>query len=57
MSAEQVKWAALKDLGVDLTQYLCALAVAKPDQHFKIDTGAAPPSVHLELPPVRSRAT
>lgn len=48
--AEQAKYAALKDMGVDLTQYLCALAGAKPDQHLKIDTGAVPPSVHVEIP-------
>lgn len=56
LNAEQAKYAALKEMGVDLTQYLCALAVAKPDQHLKIDTGAAPPSVHLELPPARTQA-
>mmetsp|Transcript_58670 Transcript_58670/g.116492 ORF Transcript_58670/g.116492 Transcript_58670/m.116492 type:complete len:145 (+) Transcript_58670:1345-1779(+) len=53
LSAEQAKYTALKELGVDLTQYLCALAVAKPDQHLKIDTGASPPTVHLELPQTR----
>merc|ERR1719486_645973 len=48
---EVKKCEALKDLGVDLTAYLCALAAERPDQHLKIDaTGAAPPAVHLELP-------
>lgn len=48
---EVKKCEALQALGVDLTQYLCALATVKPDQHLKIDaTGASPPAVHLELP-------
>lgn len=55
MSAERAKYKEFKDLGVDLTQYLCALAVAKPDQHLKIDTGAVAPAVHLELPPSRAK--
>jgi len=40
---------ALKEMGVDLTQYLCAMAVVRPDQHLKIDTAVAP-NVHVELP-------
>jgi len=47
---EHKKYEGLKALGVDLTQYLCALATLKPDQHLKIDTGTTPPQVHLELP-------
>jgi hypothetical protein len=48
--SEVKKCEALKELGVDLTAYLCAQAALKPDQNIKIDsTGAAPPAVHLEL--------
>lgn len=48
---EVKKCEALKELGVDLTAYLCALATVKPDQHIRVDAGgAAPPAVHLELP-------
>lgn len=46
---EQKKHEGLKALGVDLTQYLVALAAARPDSHLKIDSNT-PPSVHLELP-------
>merc|ERR1719159_846280 len=49
---EVKKCEALRELGVDLTQYLCAQAAIRPDQHLKIEhaTGAAPPAVHVELP-------
>jgi len=49
IAEEQKKYVGLKELGVDLTQYLCAQAEARPDQHLKIDTGATP-HLHLELP-------
>jgi len=52
--AEELKmYEGLTKLQVDLTQYLCALAEKKPDQHLKIDTGAgngAQTAFHLELP-------
>merc|ERR1712224_69299 len=51
---ELKKMEGLKQLGVDLNPYLCALASVKPDQHLKIDAnGPNPPTLHLELP--RSR--
>ncbi|KAG8463694.1 hypothetical protein KFE25_003967 [Diacronema lutheri] len=46
-------------LGVDLTQYLVALATAKPDAHLRIDTAggqpaggqlSGPPHLHVQLP-------
>jgi len=40
---------SLQKLGVDLTQYLCVTAQRPPDQHIKVE-GAAPPSLHLEVP-------
>jgi len=49
IAEEQKKYAGLKDLGVDLTAFLCAQAQVQPDQHLKIDTGATP-HLHLELP-------
>jgi len=54
-AAELQKYETLKGLGVDLTQYLVALATARPDSHLKIDSNTAP-SVHLELPPTMRRA-
>jgi len=47
--AEQKKYESLKALGVDLTQYLVALAAARPHSHVKIDSNTTP-SLHLELP-------
>jgi len=47
--AQTARYAALKDMGVDLTAYLCAMAVAQPDQHLKIDSSVTP-NVHVELP-------
>lgn len=53
---EVAKLEAMARLGVDLTQYLTALASAKPDTHLRIDSaggnGAQPyvPNVHLSLP-------
>ena len=44
--AEAKRHGALKGLGVDLTKYLVALAAAKPDQHLRIDSAAAP-AVHV----------
>jgi len=51
-AAELRKYEGLKNMGVDLTSYLVALATATPDQHIKLDAGggANPPIVHLELP-------
>jgi len=46
---EHKKYEGLNGLGVDLTQYLVALAATRPDNHLKIDSNT-PPSVHLELP-------
>ena len=40
----------LKTLGVDLTQYLCVSAQKEPDQHIRVDSGAAPTALHLEVP-------
>ena len=40
----------LKAMGVDLTQYLIANAAVRPDQHIRFDSGAVPPTVHVELP-------
>jgi len=47
---------ALKDLGVELTQYLCVSAQKEPDHHIKVDGGAgvAAPALHLELPRSKS---
>lgn len=48
---ELKKFEGFRELGVDLTSYLVALATVKPDQHLKIDAGGGvPPAVHLELP-------
>lgn len=50
---EVAKLEGLKDLGVNLTEYLVAVAAVKPDQHLKIDTtsgGGPPPAFHLQLP-------
>jgi len=44
--------AALKDLGVDLTAYLCTAAQRQPDHltHIKLDSdGAKAPSLHLDV--------
>jgi len=49
IAEEQKKYVGLKELGVDLTAFLCAQAEVRPDQHLKIDTGATP-HLHLELP-------
>jgi len=38
----------LKQLEVDLTQYLCVRDQKEPDHHIKVD-GAAAPSLHLEV--------
>jgi len=44
---------ALKELGVDLTQYLCVVGQRQPDHmtHIKLDTekGASAPALHLDL--------
>ena len=50
---ERKKYEGLTALGVDLTQYLVALATARPDSHLKIDSQVAP-SVHVELPSARA---
>mmetsp|Transcript_30183 Transcript_30183/g.78230 ORF Transcript_30183/g.78230 Transcript_30183/m.78230 type:complete len:468 (+) Transcript_30183:74-1477(+) len=44
--------AALKEMGVDMTQYLCALNEMKPDHttHIKLDKAAMAPTLHLDLP-------
>lgn len=47
---ELKKYDGLKTMGVDLTQYLVALAAVTPDQHIKLDAGQNPPTVHLEIP-------
>merc|ERR1712146_356865 len=39
---------AFKELDVDLTKFLCALAESKPDQHLRIDANA--PALHVEMP-------
>jgi len=50
--AELAKYKGLKEMGVDLTAYLVALAAQMPDQHIKLEHGGQPnpPTVHLELP-------
>ena len=49
--AEQQRLQAMKGMGVDLTKYLCSLNEARPDQHLRIDSGAAgTPALHLQLP-------
>jgi len=56
--AELTKYEGLKAMGVDLTQYLVALAAASPDQHIKLEHGGQPnpPTVHLELPRTSARS-
>lgn len=46
------RYGALKELGVELTQYLCITGAKEPDSHVRIDSGAAgaAPQVHLEMP-------
>lgn len=56
--AELRKFEGMKQLGVDLTQYLVAQATERPDHHIKLDHagGAGAPNLHLEMPaPARSR--
>ena len=50
-AAELSKYEGLKGMGVDLTQYLVALAAKVPDQHIKLEHGGQPnpPTVHLDL--------
>jgi hypothetical protein len=49
--AERERYQAMKTMGVDLTKYLCSLNEARPDQHLRIDSGAAgAPALHLQLP-------
>jgi len=38
----------LKRMGVDLTQYMCILAQAKPDAHVRVDAGGSTPALHFE---------
>ena len=38
----------LKQMGVDLTKYMCVAAQSKPDQHLRID-GADGPQLHLAM--------
>jgi len=51
---ELQKYSSLKDMGVDLTSYLVALAASnqQPDTHIKLEHsgGDHPPALHLELP-------
>jgi len=52
VEAELRKYEGMKELGVDLTQYLVARATVVPDHHIKLEhaTGTPPPAVHLEVP-------
>ena len=46
---EQLRRAeGLKGMGVDLTKYLCAVEMQKPDKHIRVDAGAAP-ALHFDV--------
>ena len=46
---EQLRRAeGLKGMGVDLTKYLCAVEMTKPDKHIRVDAGAAP-ALHFDV--------
>jgi len=47
------RFEALKQMGVDLTKYLCTVG-DRPDQHIRIDA-ATPPALHMEMPKGRSK--
>jgi len=49
-AVEEVRFAALQKMGVDLTAYLTALASSKPDTHVRIDGGAGADGGALALP-------
>ena len=38
----------LKAMGVDLTKYLCAVEMQKPDKHIRVDAGATP-ALHFDV--------
>jgi len=43
------RFQALKEMGVDLTKYMCTVGDRQPDQHIRIDA-ANPTAVHMEMP-------
>jgi len=47
-SEELRKFGSLKEMGVDLTKYLCTVGDRLPDQHIRIDS-ATPTAVHMEM--------
>lgn len=42
------RFGALKEMGVDLTKYMCVVGDRQPDQHIRIDS-ANPTAVHMEM--------
>ena len=43
------RYEAMKEMGVDLTKYLCTVGERQPDQHIRID-GSSAPTLHMEVP-------
>jgi len=50
------RYQALKEMGVDLTKYMCTVGDRLPDQHIRIDS-ATPTALHMEVPkaPIRTK--
>jgi len=48
------RYEALKEMGVDLTKYMCTVGDRLPDQHIRIDS-ATPTALHMEVPKAPAR--